>query len=159
MSTIVRDMLRIADVRNAVGANGIQITGTPNSVGIVGLETTVRDRIFDRHDLLGYRRGHLGHRDRPGHQNYDRLDRFRGHRVHQRRQRQDEKWGVQNHGASEWLAILVEEIGEAAKELVEWRFGSLASDGPRERCCEELVQASAVALAAAECMVRNGGAS
>jgi hypothetical protein len=50
MSTIVRDMLRIADVRNAVGANGIQITGTPNSVGIVGLETTVRDRIFDRRD-------------------------------------------------------------------------------------------------------------
>ncbi len=32
------------------------------------------------------------------------------------RERQDSLWGAQHHSASTWLAILAEEVGEAARE-------------------------------------------
>lgn len=38
------------------------------------------------------------------------------------RQRQNQKWGEQNHSVIEWQAILMEEVGEAAKEAVDWHF-------------------------------------
>lgn len=31
--------------------------------------------------------------------------------------RQDEKWGPQHHTPGEWLAILMEEVGEVAEEI------------------------------------------
>lgn len=37
--------------------------------------------------------------------------------VIQERLRQDAKWGPQSHTEGEWLAILAEEIGEAAREV------------------------------------------
>lgn len=33
--------------------------------------------------------------------------------------RQDEKWGLQHHFYHEWLAILVEEVGEVAQAILE----------------------------------------
>ena len=38
------------------------------------------------------------------------------------RQKQDEKWGEQNHNPIEWSAILTEECGEVAKEALEYHF-------------------------------------
>jgi hypothetical protein len=35
------------------------------------------------------------------------------------RQRQNTKWGPQHHGPAEWLAILMEEVGEAAQAALQ----------------------------------------
>lgn len=37
--------------------------------------------------------------------------------VGNERVRQDEKWGPQHHDSKTWLAILMEEVGEAAEEV------------------------------------------
>lgn len=60
------------------------------------------------------------------------------------RQRQDAKWGEQNHKDLFWLGILTEEIGEVAKELLEERDPA-----------EELIQVAAVAVAWLECIGRG----
>jgi hypothetical protein len=62
------------------------------------------------------------------------------------RRRQDAKWGVQNHDAYFWLAILGEEFGEAAKAAVEDRAVDLRT---------ELIHVAAVAVAAIESLNRN----
>lgn len=59
------------------------------------------------------------------------------------RQRQDDTWGVQRHLWPEWIAILTEEVGEAAHEAVEERWlptGDLAA------LRTELVHVAAVAV-------------
>ena len=58
---------------------------------------------------------------------------------------QDAEWGEQNHAPIKWLAILAEEIGEAAKCALEGR-------GIKYR--NEMVQVAAVAVAAVECFDR-----
>ena len=62
------------------------------------------------------------------------------------RARQDEKWGKQNHQDLYWLGILVEEVGEVAKELIE---------GRPHKARNELVQTAAVCLAWLECIERR----
>jgi NTP pyrophosphatase (non-canonical NTP hydrolase) len=62
------------------------------------------------------------------------------------RKKQDEKWGVQNHGPDGWLAILIEEVGEVAKAILE---------GSALKYCDELTQVAAVAVAALECANRG----
>jgi NTP pyrophosphatase (non-canonical NTP hydrolase) len=62
------------------------------------------------------------------------------------RQRQDEKWGQQDHDAHKWMSILVEEVGEVAKEAFE-------DDDKNRRA--ELIQVAAVAVAAVECIDRK----
>jgi hypothetical protein len=74
------------------------------------------------------------------------------------RNRQDEKWGVQNHGLLAWNAILGEERGEFEEALLE---GAVFDNGRREefppgRIRKELVEVCAVALAMIECIDRNG---
>jgi hypothetical protein len=64
---------------------------------------------------------------------------------------QDAKWGEQNHQPAEWLMILGEEVGEAAKAALEARFGG--KDIIKYR--DEMVQVAAVALAAVECFDRD----
>jgi NTP pyrophosphatase (non-canonical NTP hydrolase) len=62
------------------------------------------------------------------------------------RQKQDDKWGEQNHSMEKWLVILQEECGEAAQAALkdeEWRYR------------DEMVQVAAVALAAVECFDRQ----
>lgn len=61
------------------------------------------------------------------------------------RDRQDEKWGEQDHDAFTWMAILSEEVGEAAQEALTERYG--ASGNGHGNLREEVVQIAAVALA------------
>jgi NTP pyrophosphatase (non-canonical NTP hydrolase) len=63
------------------------------------------------------------------------------------RKRQDDRWGVQNHGPDGWLTILMEEVGEASRAVL----GGWADNKYRR----ELVQVAAVAVAAIECLDRG----
>jgi hypothetical protein len=68
------------------------------------------------------------------------------------------KWGVQDHSPIEWMAILVEEVGEAQKEALEhhWAGTHYPVDEFRLiRLRAELVQVAAVAVAAIESLDRN----
>lgn len=68
--------------------------------------------------------------------------------VKKERERQDELWGKQNHPDGLWLTILVEEVGEVAREL---QGRSPNPEAARiKRLREELVQVAAVAIAWAE---------
>jgi NTP pyrophosphatase (non-canonical NTP hydrolase) len=64
------------------------------------------------------------------------------------RRRQDELWGEQNHTPHEWLAILMEEVGEIAKDVAEGRVAG--------NYRTELIQVAAVAMAAVESLDRAG---
>ncbi len=44
--------------------------------------------------------------------------------VRQERLKQNEKWGEQNRNVVEWVAILTEEVGEVAKEAVDFYFAN-----------------------------------
>jgi len=68
--------------------------------------------------------------------------------VHGECNRQDTLWGEQNHAPEKWLAILLEEAGEAAKAFL---------DGERANYREELVQVAAVAVTAIESLDRKKG--
>lgn len=59
------------------------------------------------------------------------------------RTRQDEKWGLQRHSWPEWIAILTEEVGEAAHAAVEERWRPTGDLGALRT---ELVQVAAVAV-------------
>lgn len=67
------------------------------------------------------------------------------------RQRQDAKWGEQNHDPFTYLTILTEEVGEFSQAALHARFGGPAAAGLRE----EAVQMAAVALAIVECLDRG----
>lgn len=67
------------------------------------------------------------------------------------RERQNAKWGVQNHDAPVWLAILTEEVGEAAQALLHDQFGGVHAGTLRD----ELVQVAAVAVQWIECIDRQ----
>ncbi len=85
--------------------------------------------------------------------------------VRAERQRQTEKWGVQDWTPFVWLAILGEEVGEANKAAVETLEFKETIDGhtgvpsyifamwPEYRT--ELIQVAAVAIQAAECLDRQ----
>lgn len=89
--------------------------------------------------------------------------------VLEERAKQDGKWGEQNHEPSDWLAILLEEVGEFSRRALDRRFGShsmhhlkpCSSCGDMDGCHvpmnlqAELVQVAAVALAMLECSHRN----
>ncbi len=73
------------------------------------------------------------------------------------RERQDAKWGQQNHEPAKYFAILSEEHGESAKEVVEATFAT----NPAKRLKhllnlrDELIQTAAVACAMVECLNRH----
>lgn len=84
--------------------------------------------------------------------------------------RQDAKFGEQNHPPQDWLAILMEEVGEFSRAHMEVYYfpapepgmsaEALATqkalfDQKRRHLREELVQVAAVALAMLECCDRN----
>jgi NTP pyrophosphatase (non-canonical NTP hydrolase) len=62
------------------------------------------------------------------------------------RNRQDYKWGEQNHPNLFWLSILAEEFGEIGKSINEKDFCNMKS---------EIVQTAAVCVAWLECLERN----
>lgn len=65
--------------------------------------------------------------------------------VLEERKRQNKKWGHQLHSNEKWLAILMEEVGEACQALQKGNFASKATDA--DNLLEELVQVTAVAHA------------
>jgi len=67
------------------------------------------------------------------------------------REKQDAKWGEQNHVPYVWLAVLTEEVGEVAQEILRGDFGGKSVADYRT----ELIQVAAVAIAATECLDRN----
>lgn len=77
------------------------------------------------------------------------------------RQRQNEKWGEQNHSPLEWIAILTEEVGEVAKEAHEFHFGVRGTTEMIEEKLKmyrkEMAQVAAVAIQAIECLDRQKG--
>lgn len=66
--------------------------------------------------------------------------------ILQERKRQLEKWGVQNHSNCVWVTILMEEIGEMAKSILE-------KDG-YNILREEIIQVATVAMAFVESLDR-----
>ena len=62
------------------------------------------------------------------------------------RDKQDAKWGEQNHEIFKWLAILGEEVGEVNKAALENNYDEIIS---------ELIQIGAVAVAMIESLERN----
>lgn len=84
--------------------------------------------------------------------------------------KQHSKWNEQNHQPIEWIAILTEEVGEAAKEAVDYHFknpkGELNecnanfSNLQKVRLANyrtELVQIAAVTVQMIESLDRNEG--
>lgn len=73
-------------------------------------------------------------------------------RIELERERQDEKWGEQNHTHPEWMGILTEEVGEVANVVNHIAFG-----GHKEEAdlAEELVQVAAVAVVWLEMLERH----
>jgi len=65
--------------------------------------------------------------------------------IERERERQETKWGEQNHLPEWWQIILAEETGEAAKALLE---------GNGEIYRAEMIQAAAVTIAAIESLDR-----
>ena len=66
--------------------------------------------------------------------------------IRNERINQIKKFGTQNHEYYKWLAILLEEIGEASKEILEDNI---------ENYCKELIQIASVSVAMLECLFRN----
>jgi NTP pyrophosphatase (non-canonical NTP hydrolase) len=66
--------------------------------------------------------------------------------VRAERERQDRKWGEQNHPLDTWMTVLMEEVGEAAQDVLKGRTPELR---------KELVQVAAVAVAAIEFIDRG----
>lgn len=91
--------------------------------------------------------------------------------IRAERQKQNEKWGEQNHNLVEWIAILTEEVGEASKEAVDYHFKNpyLNGRGEMQPVLEndvvqhirlkdyrkELIQVASVAVQMIECLDRN----
>ncbi|MDM1294290.1 hypothetical protein HX021_08260 [Sphingobacterium sp. N143] len=68
--------------------------------------------------------------------------------------RQLDKWGVQNHNPLMWHAILGEEFGEVAKEVVEYSF-DVSKIYRLKKMREELIQVAAVAISFVDSLDRN----
>jgi NTP pyrophosphatase (non-canonical NTP hydrolase) len=73
--------------------------------------------------------------------------------VQDERDRQDDKWGEQNHDPITWCAILTEEVGELAQAALQTRFGG--AHGGLDLVRKEAVQVAAVAQAIVECLDRG----
>ena len=71
--------------------------------------------------------------------------------VLEEREKQDQKWGEQNHNDYIWLAILSEELGEVSQAILQTDFGGKHSGKTKE----ELIQLAAVAIAWLECIERR----
>jgi len=69
-------------------------------------------------------------------------------KVSVERDRQDEKWGVQGHAPMKWMTILMEEVGETSKAILEDKVLDYE---------KELIQVAAVAVAALEDLNRQDG--
>lgn len=71
--------------------------------------------------------------------------------ISEERERQDVKWGEQNHSDEWWQLILTEEVGEVSQAILHDEFGGKAAGQVKA----ELVQLAAVAVAWLECIERR----
>lgn len=71
--------------------------------------------------------------------------------IHSERERQNKKWGEQNHDDYRWLTILSEEVGEIAQAILHDEFGGSHAGTAKI----ELIQIAAVAVQWLECMERR----
>ena len=78
-------------------------------------------------------------------------------RVKDERDRQDIKWGTQNHAQSQWVGILGEEFGEYCQAVNETYLNNATKkhEGGYENLLKELTHVAAVAVNAMECLMRN----
>lgn len=72
--------------------------------------------------------------------------------VQVERNRQDEKWGVQDRSTVEWLTILTAEMGEVAEEVEQLHFFQKVDYSDYR---DELIQVAAVAVAAVQNLDRR----
>lgn len=78
--------------------------------------------------------------------------------VNQERNRQDAKWGEQNHPHQYWTGILGEEFGEYCQAVNETVFDNGAEarkKGGYDNMMKELTQVAAVAVRAMEALMRQ----
>jgi NTP pyrophosphatase (non-canonical NTP hydrolase) len=75
------------------------------------------------------------------------------HDVLLERERQDRKWGEQNHDPFAYLVILLEELGELGEAALQTRFGG--PKGGLKNMRREATHVAAVALAIVECLDRG----
>lgn len=73
--------------------------------------------------------------------------------IHLERQKQDMKWGQQNHEMSDWYVILGEEFGEVGKAIGEYKLQHIV---PITEYRKELIQTAAVCVAMIQSLDRNG---
>ena len=78
--------------------------------------------------------------------------------IDSERNRQDVKWGEQNHEQQLWVGILGEEFGEYCQAVIETVFDNGTTEkakGGYDRMMEELTHVAAVAVNAMESLMRN----
>lgn len=83
--------------------------------------------------------------------------------VGRERQRQEAKWGEQNHAPAIWLMVLGEEVGEANEAALEYWANKRMGTQPHcedpgmwlRHCRAELIQVAAVAVSMVESLDRN----
>jgi NTP pyrophosphatase (non-canonical NTP hydrolase) len=71
------------------------------------------------------------------------------------RERQDGKWGEQNHFPQFWTGILGEEFGELCEAINETVFDNGSNKGGYENMKKEAIHVAAVAIGFLECLERN----
>lgn len=71
------------------------------------------------------------------------------------RNRQDLKWGEQNHVMEKWVPILGEEFGELCEAINETIFENGSDKGGYENIRKEAIHVAAVAVGFLECIERN----
>lgn len=64
------------------------------------------------------------------------------------REKQNQKWGPQDHPLPVWLTILMEEVGELSECVLHKQFGGPAASNLRK----EAIQVAAVAVALVEAL-------
>jgi NTP pyrophosphatase (non-canonical NTP hydrolase) len=79
--------------------------------------------------------------------------------ILQERQRQDAKWGEQNHDPCTWVTVLTEEVGELAETCLDYvravKDSTHYEDEARNRLKHEAIQCAAVATAIVEWIERG----
>lgn len=73
--------------------------------------------------------------------------------VQKERERQNQKWGVQNHDDGNWLIILIEEVGELAQAMQKSKGWGKETDADNK--LEEAVHVCAVSLRMIEQMLEE----
>ncbi|MCH1913065.1 MazG-like family protein [Leptospira noguchii] len=75
--------------------------------------------------------------------------------ISEERDKQDLKFGPQNHKPVEWCMILGEEVGEVQKAALESYFRYEGKNHDYSEYRNELIQVAAVSISMIECFDRN----